>query len=228
MSLNLHPFFMAEKNALATDGQWVWLYEVEVPTTPPTRYRFAKNNQEVRFRGNLYYPFPVTHTVLKQTESGSLPSLTMTVSNVSREVMATLEAHGGLIGQPVRLILTNLRAITSNQSVIEHDFKIISVSATDLAVAAALGDVSMYENFFPAQRMMRHACRHQYRSAGCGYSVAATDTTNYLSTCDKTLDGPNGCRVHGTSETAAGVAVVHPGRFGGFTGIPTPTTEGSI
>ena len=133
MSLNLHPFFMAEKNALATDGQWVWLYEVEVPTTPPTRYRFAKNNQEVRFRGNLYYPFPVTHTVLKQTESGSLPSLTMTVSNVSREVMATLEAHGGLIGQPVRLILTNLRAITSNQSVIEHDFKIISVTATDLA-----------------------------------------------------------------------------------------------
>jgi lambda family phage minor tail protein L len=228
MSLNLHPFFMAEKNALATDGQWLWLYEIEVPTSPPTRYRFAKTNKPVIFRGNTYSPFPITHTVIKQTESGSLPSVTMTVSNVSREIIGTLESYEGLIGQPVRLILTNLRAISVNQGVIEHDFKIISISATEEAVAAELGDVSMYENFFPSQRMMRHSCRHQYRSAGCGYSVPSTDTTNYLSTCDKSLDGPNGCRVHGTSETAAGVAVVHPGRFGGFPGIPTPTTEGSI
>jgi lambda family phage minor tail protein L len=223
----IDSFLMAEKNLLATGAQWVWLYEIEVPTDPATRYRFVGTPEQVTFRGNVYYPFPITHTVMRATESGDLPSLTVTVSNVSREIIATLEAHQGLIGQSARIILTNMEALTTGKPIIEQDFRVMTMTATEEACAAQLGDISLYETFFPGQRMMRNFCRHQYRSAACGYSVP-TSHANYLSTCDKSLDGPNGCQVHGASETAAGTAVIHPNRFGGFPGIPTPTTQGSI
>ena len=223
----LDPFLMAEKNLLATGGQWLWLYEIEVPTDPPTRYRFVRTQEQVTFRGNIYYPFPITHTVMRQTDSGDVPTITMTASNVSREIIATLESHQGLIGQPARIILANMDSLSTGQGAIEQDFRIMTMTAKEEACAATLGDFSLYEQFFPAQRLMRHFCRHQYRSAGCGYAVPSSDA-NYLATCDKSYDGANGCTVHGTSETAAGVAVVHPERFGGFPGIPTPTTQGSI
>ncbi len=42
---------------------FVWAYEFQVPTDPPTRYRFVSNyDQQIEFRGNLYYPFPITHS----------------------------------------------------------------------------------------------------------------------------------------------------------------------
>lgn len=223
----IDAFLMVEKNLLATGNEWVWLYEIEVPTDPPTRYRFVGTPQQVNFRGNTYYPFPITHTVMKSTDSGSLPSITLTASNVSREIIATLESYQGLIGQPARIILANMGSLSSGQGAVEHDFRVMTMTATEEACAASLGDISLYETFFPGQRMMRHFCRHQYRGSACGYSVASGDA-NYLATCDKSLDGANGCEVHGDSETLAGTAVIHPDRFGGFPGIPTPTTEGSV
>jgi len=226
----IDAIIMVEKNLLATGSQWVWLYEIEVPTDPPTRYRFVQMEQQITFRGNIYYPFPITHTTMSQSESGNLPSITLTASNVSREIIATLESYKGLIGQPCRIILTNLDAskgLEPDVAVMQQDFRIMTMTATEEACVAQLGDISLYETFFPGQRMMRHYCRHQYRSAECGYSVDSGDA-NYLAACDKSLDGGNGCEAHGASETAAGVAVIHPNRFGGFPGIPTPTTQGSI
>jgi lambda family phage minor tail protein L len=220
-------FFMVEKNLLATGAQWVWLYEIEVPTDPPTRYRFVRTPEAVTFRGNVYSPFPIVHSVMRETDAGDLPSITMTVSNVSQEIIGTLESYSGLIDQRVRIILTNMEALSTGNAILEHDFKILTMTVTAEAAAAQLGDISLYETFFPGQRLMRHYCRHQYRSAACGYSVDSADA-DYLSGCDKSLDGANGCEVHGASETAAGVTVIHPDRFGGFPGIPTPTTGGSI
>ena len=217
----------AEKNKLATGARFIWLYEIEVPTATATRYRLTSNPDSVTFRGNTYSPFPIAHSEVKQDSEGNLPTITMTVSNVSREVIATLENHAGLIGQPVRIMLVHELSLLTNDAVIEQDFKITGSTANDQSVTAQLGDISLYESTVPGHRMMRLYCRHQYRSADCGYSVDSAHA-NYLSTCDKTLNGPNGCEVHGTSETAAGVTKVHPDRFGGFPGIPAPTTEGTI
>lgn len=219
--------FFNEKNLLATGDRWIWLYEIEVPTSPETRYRFVRDMEQVTFRGNIYYPFPVSHSPIKEDIEGSLPTISLTVSNISREVMSTLENYSGLIGQPVRIILTHELALSTGAAVAEHDFKILGTTATDQAVSAKLGDISLYEVTVPATRMLKHYCRHQYRGSGCGYAVDPADA-NYIATCDKTLDGPNGCSVHGTSESDAGVAVVHPDRFGGFPGIPTPTTGGAL
>jgi lambda family phage minor tail protein L len=214
----LAPF----KNALATGSRLVWLYEIEVPTgSPPTRYRFCAQIEEVTFRGNIYSPFPITHERMKEGADGDLPTLALTVSNVSREIGGTLESYNGLIGQRVKIMLV---LMTENQetspqdplnAILEWDFKITSMAATAEAASAQLGDISLYNVFMPSSRIAKRYCRFQYKDAACGYAGA-------FPTCDKSLDGPNGCQAHSSDSTA------HPDRFGGFPGVPIKKAGGLL
>ena len=114
MALNSIPLSVLQsKNALATTDRFVWLYEVEVPSDPPTIYRLTPNPQAVVFGETqdgadlTYSPFPVKHDVIDLDSSGDLPKTTLTASNVSRELIATLETYGGLLNQRVRIILAH-------------------------------------------------------------------------------------------------------------------------
>jgi lambda family phage minor tail protein L len=221
---------LAEKNQLASSGQWIWLYEIDVPTEPPTRYRLTRTPQAVDYGGYSYSPFPLSHETIVRDSDGDMPTTTLTASNVSRELIATLENYEGLVGQRVAIILTHsllVGASSTSHPVVEEVFTVISSSATAEAVTLTLGSSNLYDTAVPKARMMRYHCRHQYRSAECGYSLPSA-SANYLSGCDKTLDGPNGCTAHGASYTSEGLTPLHPERFGGFPGLPTEHTGGGI
>ena len=219
---------LQEKNQLATLGRFIWLYEVDVPTDPVTRYRLVRSPESVSFRGQTYSPFPITHAASQLSSSGDLPSVQVTISNVSREIISTLENYEGLIGQPAKIILVHSLSLGPNgQSVAEEPFEIITSSADAASATFTLGSRDLWDMTIPASRIMKNSCRHQYKNGACGYALDTSDA-NYLSSCDKTLHGPNGCNAHGASYTAAGFTPIHPHRFGGFPGIPTPTTAGGI
>lgn len=211
-----------EKNRVTTSTPWTYLYEIEVPTDPPTRYRLARFDDNVAFRGHTYSTFPISHTGAESDTEANLPETTLTVSNVSRELIATLEAYGGLVGQSVRIMLVNRLDLNSGQAAEEQDWRITRVSYDEQSIQATLSLYNLYRTRFPALRLMRTHCRWQYRGPECGYSLAVGD--GGLASCDKSLDGPNGCEVHGQSEADAGVEVLHPNRFGGAPGIPRPIT----
>ena len=159
----LAPF----KNALATGSRLVWLYEIEVPTNPPTRNRFCNQMEAVTFRGNKYSPFPITHEKMKEGADGDLPSLSMSVSNVSREIIGPLESYNGLIGQRVKIMLVlmtenpHMAPQSPLKAILEWDFKITSMAATAEGASAQLGDISLYEVNVPASRMSKRYCRFQ-------------------------------------------------------------------
>ena len=214
---DLAPF----KNAIATGSRLVWLYEIEVPTNPPTRYRFCPQMEPVTFRENEYSPFPITHDTMKEGADGDLPTLTMTVSNVSREIAGILESYNGLIGQKVKVMLV---LMTENQetdpqhplsAILEWDFKITSMALNAEAASAQLGDISLYEVNVPKNRISKRYCRFKYRDDQCGYM-------GEFSNCDKSLEGPMGCKAHSFDSPD------HPNRFGGFPGAPTKKTGGLI
>jgi len=219
----LAPF----KNALATGSRLVWLYEIEVPTNPPTTYRFCNQMEAVTFRSNadgepiVYSPFPITHDTMKEGADGNLPTLALSVSNVSREIGGTLEAYNGLIGQRVKIMLVlmpenqDMAPQDPLKAILEWDFKITSMAATAEGASAQLGDISLYEVNVPASRMSKRYCRFQYRDSGCGYMGERPS-------CDKSLDGPDGCKAHSFDSPA------HPDRFGGFPGIPIKKTGGLL
>lgn len=219
-------------HALESGEPWKILYEIEVPTSPPTRLRFVKGTPsaaQLSFRGNLYYPFPVTHASETVDTEGNLQETTITVSNVSREIVTLLEAHQGLVGQPVRIILIHNTELVggTEQPSLETDYRIASATYTEEAVTARLANHNAYRTNFPALRLMRRTCRYRYRDAKtCGYNVPVA--SGGLATCDFSLNGPNGCEEHGANELANGFTVRHPARFGGFPGIPRQPTGGKL
>ena len=158
---------------------------------------------------------------MKEGADGDLPTLALTVSNVSREIGGTLESYNGLIGQRVKIMLV---LMTENQetspqdplnAILEWDFKITSMAATAEGATAQLGDISLYNVFMPSSRIAKRYCRFKYRDAACGYE-------GEFPTCDKSLDGPNGCQAHSFDSAA------HPDRFGGFPGVPIKKAGGLI
>ena len=235
MARPLSSAVRAHKDSLSSLTPWVWLYEIEIPTSTPTRYRFARHNTSITFLGNEYVPFPVGHAVTTENAKGDLPTVTMTISNLGRELAANLESYDGLVGQPVRIMLVSLSDLDSSSPAVEETYEIRSVSSTDSQVSASLGTYNALRATFPAQRAIRDHCRHVYRSAECGYSLSSTDA-QFLSSCDKSFDGVNGCVAHGLSEknsTEAGGAAgtdpgLHPQRFGGYPGIPRPGATGGL
>lgn len=221
---------LSEKNQLATAGVYLWLYEIDVPTDPPTRYRLTRTPEAVDYGGFSYSPFPVAHETIVRDADGDMPTTTLTASNISRELIATLENYEGLVGQRVAIILTHSTLVGSSstsQSIVEELFTVISSSANSESVTLTLGSSNLYDTSVPKARMMRYHCRHQYRSAECGYSLDSA-SPYYLSGCDKTLGGPNGCEAHGASYESAGLTAIHPTRFGGFPGLPTEHTGGAL
>ena len=218
---------LQEKNQLATLERFIWLYEIWVPTSPPTAYRFTRQIESVSHGGYTYSPFPISHDTVTRDSTGDLPTTGLTASNVSREVISTLELYEGLVGQKVRIILTHSLLAGTSTMIAEEVYEVLNSSANADAVTLILGTANLYDSSVPKARMSRLQCRHQYRGAGCGYALDEGNA-NYLSGCDKTLAGLNGCNAHGASYTAASLTPIHPERFGGFPGIPTPTTGGSI
>jgi lambda family phage minor tail protein L len=212
--------FAGFKNALATGARFVWLYEIEVPTSTPTRYRFCAQTEPVTFDGNEYSPFPITHSSMQEGADGDLPTLTLTVSNISREIAGTLETYNGLIRQPVKIMLVLMTnsydtSPQSNRAIVSADYKITSMSLNDEAASASLGDISLYEVNVPKNKISKRYCRFAYKGAQCGYA-------GLMARCDKSLDGPMGCRAHASDSPD------HPNRFGGFPGAPTKKTGGLI
>jgi lambda family phage minor tail protein L len=224
---NIPIALLQEKNQLATNERFIWLYEIEVPTDPITVYRLAKQTEAIEFNGHTFSPFPISHDTINRDRAGDLPSTSLVVSNMSREVISTMEQYDGLVGQTVRIYLTHSLMVASNQYVAEETFEVLTSSATAESVSLSLGSSNLFDSKIPKQRMMRFHCRHRYQSPECGYALPSTDG-NYLASCDKSLSGPNGCEAHGASYTAAGLTPLHPDRFGGYPGIPTPTTAGGL
>lgn len=226
---NIPISVLQEKNQLATTERFIWLYEIFVPSTPTTTtYRLTKQVESISFDGQIYSPFPISHNTIVRDNTGDLPTTTLTVSNMTREVIATLENYDGLVGQRVRIILTHSLLLAGGGVVLaEEDFEVIHSSANAEAVTLQLGTMNLFDSFVPKNRMARYHCRHLYQGAACGYSLDP-GSPYYLSTCDKSLYGLNGCIKHGQSYTDAGLDPIHPDRFGGFPGIPIPLTGGGI
>lgn len=193
---------------LVQSSPYVWLYEIEVPTDPPTMARLAAFPDSVTWGTSstgtplVYSSFPVRHRGMKQSTDASLPTVLLQVSNVSLEIAALVQAHAGLIGQRVRIFQISLADAPNGSPIQDQEFEILSTETSAGQVTVRLGHYNPRNSPFPGGRYTRDHCRFGYKTARCGYVGA-------LASCDFTLNGPNGCVVHDNTE-----------RFGAFPGIP--------
>jgi lambda family phage minor tail protein L len=214
------------RSQLEDEKPWIWLYEIRVPTDPATRYRLTNYTEPVSFGTStagaplVYSPFPIVHGGIVQTKEGDLPTIQVSVGNVTREIGAALEAHAGLVGACVVIRLVNRDTLADLFSQVREDSLVQSSKATHVAVDFTLAPYNLYQAQFPRNRFLRNYCEFLFGGLECGYAIppGATGTLGGgFTTCGKTFAQ---CDERGLDELLRGVTVGHPLRFGGFLGIP--------
>lgn len=202
----------------------VFLYAIDLPTDPPTKLRVTPYPETLYLgRDNTgaavpYYPFAIGHDESTGDVEGSLPTITLKAQNLTREMVALLEAYGGLAGQKVRIVLARLSDLPDGTPQREEIYKVLSASATETTAELRLGQNELERQLMPGRRITRLHCAHVYGGPGCGYD---TTRAGALQTCSKLEDGPNGCIEHGLDEAAASLPNNHPEpRMLRFRGVP--------
>lgn len=187
----------AEKNKL--DSTSAWLPLVTVYVTATEILRLVPNPTNIVFRGETYVAFGLEIDGITQDAKGGLHDVAISVANVTREISAYVEFNE-LRGARVELLYVNSANLADPDAVVaEERYEIMSIQVKgNRFVTFNLGHDRIQQHPFPGGRFLRDNCRWIYKSVECGYSGG-------LASCDKILEGANGCRAH-----------VNVPRFGGF------------
>lgn len=193
---------ITEKNKLTSSSAWLLLLVVEV--SADTILRFAQNPEAVVFRGETYSPFAMKIEDIAQDLKGSLHEVSVSVSNVTREVSAYIEFHD-LLGARVTLLCVNSAHVANDAAVVfEEHYEITEIKIKGSQFATfMLGHDRISQHQFPSGRFFRDNCRWIYKSAECGYAGG-------LATCSKNLNGANGCRAHANVPRFGGFPLLSP------------------
>jgi len=214
MARDLHADMKIAKNLIASDKAWIVLFEISVSDIEI--FRLTNNEEAVTFNSLVYSPFPIMMETMEESGQGDLPYINVTVSNVERVLNNYMEQRNGLLDQKVKMQLVNEANLINDAASITINLVIRETTVTENAITFRLSHHPFFEIDMPHQRFYRGRCRWAFKSTQCGWTALATDSD----TCDKTLDGANGCQAHGDTTTADGGTASHPARFGGFPGIP--------
>lgn len=215
----------AAKNQRESTSPYLWLISVKVPTDPPTRIRITNYTDQVQ-RGTstagdplTYYPFPVAIGDFRSTNSGDLPTSTINIASVSREMMATLQSYDGLIGQEIVIRWVLASAIGDPTAELKFVGEITGCTIDDQVASFTYGSRNLQKAQFPTNRYVANHCRWRFGTAQCGYVIPATPG-NTVGTgfdfCPRTIEA---CEERGEDEEARSLTSQHPLRYGGFPGI---------
>lgn len=206
--------------ALIQPDPLVWLYAIDIPSSPRSKLRLAAHPKPVSFERDssgaaiVYSPSSVMHEDVKQDTEASINKVKLTAQNVNREGVALLKAYNGLIGEKVRIVCVRLSDMPDGDPVREEVYDVLDSSARAETVVLTLGRAALAQKKFPDRRVSRQYCAHRYGSAACGYDTARAGS---LQTCAKTLED---CIAHGLNEAAASLENRHPQRMLIFPGVP--------
>lgn len=177
--------------------------EIASPTIP-----IASVNQPTVLDGVTYWPFPFRRRAIQTDSDGSVKTMQLTLSNVSR-IWARLLHERKLLEMPAVLDAVLASEVDSNLLVYRSEWTIESAAVDSERVTLELATGGLEDTIAPIDRYHRGGCRWRYRGAECGYD-------GDLPTCRKDVAD---CIAHGDDEFARGLPRAHPQQFGGHPGI---------
>ena len=190
--------FKQEKNKPA--NQPIFLYTIYDYDGLNNNLYFAEYDEDVVYNGITYIRFPITHEFIGENTQGSVDSLKVMISNVSREIQAYLELYE-FRNKKVDVMLVWANQLQDPNAYIKDTYYIDSISATEEAVSFALtSKFDLLDVTIPNRKYSRNYCSWKFKSTECGYAGAET-------LCNKTFQR---CQ-----------ALNNRLRFGGFPSIPS-------
>lgn len=215
----------AESFDLQTLVEMFVLDSTSIPGGGIVRFYSGKNRAggDLVWQGNTYSAFPITASGFDLTGKGTLPRPTISVANVDGTVGLLVRDLKDLIGAVVtrkRTIAKYLDAVNFPNGInvtadptqfLPDDIYLIerkSVETKDVITFELASSMDVHGAKVPARPIQATVCAwiSRYKGLECTYAGA-------LPTCDGTMDGANGCKVH------FGASADLP--YGGFPGSST-------
>lgn len=194
-----------EKNSIDSDVPMLMALKVDVVDPDSLEVvetlRIVANSENINIFGEEYIATPFS--VEMQESSEDMPTASITIIDITQTVQAYMQKYKGGNGTHVTLYIFYAPStdIQNVESEFTFDVKSSRSKSSDYSVTWQIGAENPITQPLPARKQMRERCQWRYKGEECGY-------TGELPTCDLSLDGDNGCRVH-ENQT----------RFGGFPGI---------
>lgn len=192
-----------DKHKLSSTASWLLLIDL---CWQGQHVRVVRNTDAVTFDAGdglgpqTYQPLAFELSGADIRNDGSLPQVTVKVSNVSRLVEGAIVQYQGAAGATCNIYVLNTEN-PSGEPDLALETTIIRTTTDAKWVTFTLGAASPLRMLFPKKLYYQGTCMWRYKSAQCGYTGA-------LSACSLTYDGANGCLAHANQQ-----------RFGGFPGI---------
>lgn len=199
--LDLSQAAILEKQKLQSDGVWLILLEIAIPSVE-TIY-ICRNTENITWDGVEWIAFPFELDDLKEDSKGGIPELTLRISNVTRALQNYLENIGGGVGSKVtfRVVHSEHLDILTPEIIEEFTIQHVTVDAEWAVFTLGAGDPLMKR--FPPRRYLRNFCHFKYKGIECG-------ATSSLTSCNKTLIN---CRERDNSVRFGGFPTVSQGGF---------------
>lgn len=213
MPRNLNSLF-AEETAKSAQSQLFHLIEIQYPyidTDDQGGVLFlVDSNYDVHLGGQEYVRFPVKFNGASMNSDGSIDQASLSVANVSREIMYYVEKCDGLRNMRVKVkmvyanaldylytpnpdgtVTTAANPLANANAYIEDEYLIDNYSANETVVTFQLFPIIDLEIKLPRRRYMTDSCYWIYGDpTTCQYDL---NVGNALPSCNKTLKD---CKAH--------------------------------
>ena len=180
MPLTLNAVSILEKNRLSSDGNFLVMLEIALPSG--TVLRLVRNNENITWNGSTWVAFPFEIDTLGEQKAEELPRVVVKVGNVNRVMQYYLEIGIGGVGAEVKIFVVHSDHTDINTPEIELEFECKSTSSDNQWATFNLGAPDSYKRKIPRDRLMKRFCRHkEFGGIYCKYE--GTEET-----CDRTYE----------------------------------------
>jgi phage-related protein len=176
------------KNKLNDPYPFITLVGVTLPDDSVPTIFLAANNASVIYGSNTYVPFPFTLDQEREASDGSLPTRTLTVSNINLALNPALDSTSGLVEGRIEVI--EVYANTSPATLVKSQiYDVLSTSANGTSVTLMLGMADPLRQQHPAYNAYANVCQWKFKGEECRYDYALIGTgTDYTNLgCDKSV-----------------------------------------
>jgi lambda family phage minor tail protein L len=203
MPLSLSNDAITEKNKLNSSGAFLVLLEIGYPDESPENVVYVVNNNEnivwPSGGGNTYLAYPFQLGDITQDSEGSIPTVDLTVVDISRQLISIVDDYDGAVGATAIVRIVHSDHLDNATAEYSEAFEIVDTSVDGkYNLKFKLGAENPLRYRIPQDRYLKDHCRYKtFKGEKCGYSGGESE-------CDRTFAR---CRELGT-----------PVRFGGFPG----------
>ena len=190
--------FKDQKNSAT--NQPIYLYTIDDYDGSSNDLNFAEYDTDITYDGITYTRFPISHETISGNTEGSIDTVVVSVSNISRLIESYLEDYD-LRGKKVTIKTVWANKLADASAYMDDIFYIDKYTASQDAVSFTLtSKFDLLSVQIPSRKYSRNYCSWVFKSTECGYAGGET-------TCSKTKQR---CKV-----------LANYTRFGGFPSIPT-------